>query len=408
MWRASVVVTSPVDTHAHYDVAVIGGGPSGAVTAALLAQHGARVVVFDPSHPREKPCGGGVTQRALRLLETALGVSDTAGVLVRTACFLDSERERAVRVALEPGTSLVVTDRTAFDETLLACASRVGVSRVSARVADLEPHAQGIRVSTSDGTRIAADFVIGADGPNSLVRRRLSKPFERADFSIATGVYVDGVTSDEIVLEMVADPPGYIWSFPRADHLAIGICAQASDTTKPVLQARLLHWLKTSALHAQVARASAVRNYSWPIPSLTAERFERTRLGGDRWLTVGDAAGLVDPITREGIFFAIQSGIFAAHAVIGGTHRARAGYDQRVRAEIIDDLSVAASLKARFFTPAFSALLTDALDASERIRSVMADLVAGAQPYRTLKRRLLGTLEVGLAWRLLRQHQRSA
>jgi flavin-dependent dehydrogenase len=83
-----------------------------------------------------------------------------------------------------------------------------------------------VRLETSDGPRCAA-FVIGADGANSLVRRRVSQAFRRDQLSIATGYFARGVTSDEIVLELLSDPPGYIWSFPRPDHLAIGVCGQA-------------------------------------------------------------------------------------------------------------------------------------------------------------------------------------
>lgn len=393
--------------HTHFDVAVVGGGPSGAVSAALLAARGARVVVFDPSHPREKPCGGGVTQRALALLEDHLGSARPQGVEVRGARFLDSPRGRVTRVPLETSNTLLVVCRETFDGELLAHAVRAGAVFSPVRVADIECERR-FRISTSDGGCVFADRLIGADGPNSLVRRRLGASFNRSQLSIATGVYADGITSGDIVLEMIAEPAGYVWSFPRRDHLAIGICAQASETTATMLQSRMRRWLETSALSTELASSSALRKYSWPIPSLTADGFDYVQLGGDRWLTVGDAAGLVDPITREGIFFALQSGLFAADALTRHSQRSLAEYDARVRAEIIDDLRIAASLKTRFFAPSFVALLTDALEASERIRSVMADLVAGAQPYRTLKRRLLGTFELGLAWKLLRQRQRSA
>src|SRR5262249_8086432 len=110
---------------------------------------------------------------------------------------------------------------------------------------------------------------------------------------------------------------------------------------------------------------------------------------------VGDAAGLVDPITREGIFFALQSADFAADALLGRedtvTH-----YVRRVKGEIHAELLRAARLKARFFRPHFIDLLVSALSRSGRIRAVMADLVSGQQTYGGLRRRLLKTLEVRL------------
>ena len=119
-------------------------------------------------------------------------------------------------------------------------------------------------------------------------------------------------------------------------------------------------------------------------------------------MLVGDAAGLVDPITREGIFFALQSATMAADALIESRSYAERVYAERVNDDIVSELIRAADFKARFFQPRFTRLLVDALGRSDAIGRIMADLVAGAQPYRTLKWRLVATLEVALAWRLLK------
>jgi len=115
-------------------------------------------------------------------------------------------------------------------------------------------------------------------------------------------------------------------------------------------------------------------------------------------MLVGDAAGLVDPIPREGIFFALESGAAAAAALIAGS--AAGGYAATPHRDIVPELQRAARLKAAFFTPPFLRLLPAALQ-SASVRAVMADLIAGRQPYRTLKWRLLKTFEVALAWRAL-------
>src|SRR5207248_2158694 len=110
-------------------------------------------------------------------------------------------------------------------------------------------------------------------------------------------------------------------------------------------------------------------------------------------------AGLVDPITREGIYFALQSAVFAAEAIAGAAGAART-YEDRVRAEIVAELLRAARFKAGFFEPRFTRLLIDALQRSAAIRAVMADLVAGEQSYADLKWRLIRTLELKVAWRV--------
>jgi flavin-dependent dehydrogenase len=242
-----------------------------------------------------------------------------------------------------------------------------------------------------------ADWIIGADGANSLVRRRLDRPFRRDQISMASGVFVDGASDTAIVVRFVARPPGYIWSFPRRDHLAIGICAQADEIDATRLRGVLEAWLDESGL----ASGHRTRRYAWPIPSLAAGDFARERPAGPRHLLAGDAAGLVDPITREGIYFALLSGRLAADAIAARADAARA-YTTALQRHVYPELRCAARLKRGFFRGPFTRLMVDALGHSRRVRAVMVDLVAGEQPYRTLKRRLLRTLELRLAWELLR------
>ncbi|MBI3402316.1 MAG: geranylgeranyl reductase family protein [Acidobacteria bacterium] len=385
------------------DVAIIGAGPAGCRAAERLAVRGARVTLFDPSHPREKPCGGGVTGRALALVANA--VRDVPVSVIQTARFTDSGRGESAIVALDdrgptPASALLVASRSAFDAALYAAAIRAGATAETSRVTRIEVDAGGARLSTTRDTR-RADFVIGADGANSLLRRTVARPFRRDQISIATGFFAGGVTSDEIVIEFLADPPGYIWSFPRPDHLAIGVCAQAdAGVTSGDLRARTSEWIRAT----RIAGQAPLSPYSWPIPSLRASDLHAQAVAGERWCLLGDAAGLVDPITREGIYFALASGDWAADALMGAA--AGRTYAARVRDEAVPELARAARLKAGFFRPAFTGLLMRALQQSPAVRGVVADLVAGRQSYATLRWRLLSTLEFGLAWRVLRERRR--
>lgn len=372
------------------DIAIAGGGPAGAWTAWRLACAGARCLVFDASHPREKPCGGGVTGRALALVRAAIEGRALERVSVRAARFQAEPGEDEVRVPLDRQ-ALAIFSRADFDRGLLDAAVEKGATLVRERVTDLAWSPDGVTIRTARGVHRAA-FLVGADGANSLVRRRVARPLTRAQISIGAGFFAHGVVSDEMVIRWVADPPGYIWSFPRRDHLAVGICAQA-DTALSVerLKARARAWIERSG----IAPGARLEPYAWPIPSLPAGDFARDRICGDRWALTGDAAGLVDPITREGIFFALQSAGLAADALLAG--EGGRGYATRVAESIHPELRRAAALKAGFFSRRVTSLLMHALRESEPIRQVMADLVAGRQPYRGLRRRLLGTREWGLA-----------
>lgn len=388
------------------DVLVVGAGPAGAWAAYRLARAGARVDVFDESHPREKPCGGGVTGRALEVVQEALARHPVPAVAVTRARFEAAAPDGPAPAAdlavpaagLSPASALVVASRRHFDQALLEAAIGAGARLVPERVVDLSAGAGGVEVRTRSGAH-RGTWLIGADGANSLVRRRLARPFSRPQLSIATGFFARGVTSAEIAIACVSDPPGYIWSFPRPDHLAIGIGVQAdSGASAGGLRARVAAWLERAGL----APGAPLEPYSWPIPSLPAADFARERPAGPGFMLVGDAAGLVDPLTREGIYFALRSGEWAAEALRAGPAEAPARYRARLEREIYPELRRAAAAKAGFFGPGFTGLMVLALRRSAGIRAVMVDLIGGRQPYRGLRRRLLRTGELGLALRLLR------
>lgn len=375
----------------HFDVAVVGAGPAGSWAAYRLARSGARVALLDASHPREKPCGGGVTGRAFELIAGAVQAADLPVVSIRAASF--AAAGRAAGVSLPPANAssvaLGVVGRQAFDGALLAAATRAGAVHRRVRVTDVERTAAVWRVSSAS-ERVTCDWVIGADGSNSLVRRRVASAFLRSELSVATGYFVRGVTGSDIAVDFDDTPTGYVWSFPRVDHLAVGACGQADTVTAPALLARAGAWIRKN-----VNGGRTLDRYSWPIPSLTESALQAERPAAEGWMLVGDAAGLVDPITREGIYFALLSGDHAAASLAGAGPAAQ--YLQRLRDTVYDELARAARLKARFFRPELLGLLVRGLNRSARVRTIMADLVAGRQTYLGLRRRLLGTCE----WQLM-------
>jgi geranylgeranyl reductase family protein len=378
-----------------FDVAIVGAGPAGCWTAYRLARRGARVALIDGSHPREKPCGGGVTGRALELVREAIDPATMPAVGVEAATFVDGARRATMRMD-QPGIDgrgLAIVARREFDGALLGAAAAAGAAIVRDRATDVARANGGWTVTTRSGA-LAADWLVGADGPNSLVRRRVSRPFRRQDLSIASGYFVHGVSSREIVVVFEHDPPGYLWSFPRRDHIAVGVGAQADESSSTELLAIARQWIAANVRRLGVR----LERYSWPIPSLDDAALAAERPAGDRWMLVGDAGGLVDPITREGIYFALASGDAAAHS-LAQPEPARA-YESRMREGILDELRRAARLKDRFFCGPFTPLFVDAVARSPRIQRVVADLIAGQQTYRGLRRRLVQTFELRLMWEL--------
>jgi flavin-dependent dehydrogenase len=291
-----------------------------------------------------------------------------------------------------------VFSRRTFDGALLDAALDAGARLVPERVVDVAATPTGVEIQAGSERHRAA-WLLGADGATSVVRRRLTRPFTRAQLSIATGVFAHGATGTGIAIACLADPPGYLWSFPRPDHLAVGIGAPADcGVGARALRALVRDWLDATGL----APGAPLEPYGWPIPSLAAADLEAEQAAGPRWMLLGDAAGLVDPLTREGIYFALRSGEWAAEAIAREPGHAARDYAARLRDEVYPELARAARSCDGFFDAPFLALMIDAVARSPRIAAVLVDLVAGRQPYRGLRRRLLRTREWAYAWRLAR------
>jgi flavin-dependent dehydrogenase len=228
----------------------------------------------------------------------------------------------------------------------------------------------------------------------------VAAPFTRTQLSTAAGFFIPGVRASAITIKSMRGQPGYLWSFPRPDHLAVGVCAPATHKVSATrLRAESHAWIEEHRLLSRDCTGEAGHHlipYAWPIPSVGFDDAARMTCGGPGWMLLGDAAGLVDPLTREGIFYALLSGVWAAEALEAASDRAATLYTERLRTDVHPELARAARLSGLFFSQPFSSLFVDALRESDGIRKVFVDLVGGVQPYRGLRRRLLGTGE----WRL--------
>ena len=313
-------------------VAIVGAGPAGATAALRLAREGAVVSLFDPSYPREKPCGGGLTGRALALVSDAIDIGALPAVVVKSASVQHPIARHTTAVVplidrgLAPASSLVVLSRAVFDRALVDAAVGAGARLLPERVVDVFWRGSVMIVRTPAGDH-EVEHVLGADGANSLVRRKLSVPFSRAQLSIAAGFFVHGIASSAITIRSMTGQPGYLWSFPRPDHLAVGICAPAARrVTSGELRAQSRAWLQREGYSK-----ATLTPYAWPIPSVGFSDGCRAPSAGFGWMLLGDAAGLVDPLTREGIYYALLSGHWAAEALTAGpSDRAAANYQERL------------------------------------------------------------------------------
>jgi hypothetical protein len=203
---------------------------------------------------------------------------------------------------------------------------------------------------------------------------------------------------------MVNDPAGYIWSFPRPDHLAIGICA-AGHRRGSGSVARHRDEMDSTAQN-RAGRQSRVVFVADTVAAGGGLRCDDTRRNAMADGRRRGRTGRSDHARRHLLRAAVRA--VAADALTTSPGDAARHYVEQVRDGIGTELRAAAQLKAGFFRAGFSGLMLDALASSQKIRAVMADLVAGAQSYRTLNRRLAGTFEIRLAWRWVRSRHRTA
>jgi flavin-dependent dehydrogenase len=363
-------------------VAIVGAGPAGSLLATRLAEGGIRATVFDASHPREKPCGGGLTGRALR--ELPAGPPDDPLPARRVAsCRFESEGD-AVDVALrEP---VAVASRRELDAWLLRRATAAGARHVAERVVEV---ARGM-VRTAASGRQAFDLVVGADGAGSLVRRSFLSPLPKERLMVALGWYAPGTAP--MLVRFTPPLSGYLWTFPRRDHVGVGICAPLGEVPTRVLSDRLER--EVSRAMPALLDPGRVR-YAHTIPSPSNEPRDILEAAGEGYALVGDAAALADPITGEGITYALRSAALLAETLLADRSPAR--YPERILADFGRDLLKAAALERRFYAPGFTGRMVRYAARSGAIRGVLGDLVLGRQGYVGFKRRLLWALPRGLA-----------
>jgi geranylgeranyl reductase family protein len=291
-----------------YDVAIIGAGPAGSAAAIALARRGASVLLADRARfPRDKTCGGGVTGRARAAAPCSI---DEVVEAVVTEADLRSVDGRFVRRA---GRSPLVymTQRWRLDHHVASQAAAAGADfRDDARCSAIELGRDGATLDV-EGERIHARIVIGADGANGTAASQLGLGGNRALMLALEGhleleLAPPALRKGQLVLESGSIRGGYAWSFPKADHLNIGIGGWIDEG--PELRARLAQFCRR--LDVDPDALEPLRGHRLPL------RAFRSRLASENACVVGDAAGLVDPLTGDGIYESFLSGRLAAEACV--------------------------------------------------------------------------------------------
>jgi geranylgeranyl reductase family protein len=372
-------------------VAVLGGGPAGAFAAAGLAKAGLKTVLFDEKLAWEKPCGGGLTYKAYTQYPFLIENSCPKRLVHQTVL----GAPKAGEATMDLSHPLVIYSRMDLNRMLLERAERAGAAIEKTRITQIERRDKGWRLRTRHGDA-EADYCIVAMGARNPLRD-VGTEWSAADTMSALGYYVPAF-QERIDIQFLPKLEGYIWVFPRCGHLSVGICGKGEPAQS--LRARLEAYMEERS----IPRRDAVF-YSHMLPSLETGGWRRNRVAGDGWMAVGDSAGLVDPITGEGIYYAMRSGDLASQVLINDAHglsEKASAYRAALSREFSYDLEFAATLAKRVFLGSFlfrtvPQRMVEFMRRSQRFRDLMQDLFAGTQPYLTLRNRLLrninGTLQ---------------
>ena len=367
---------------ARYDAAVVGAGPAGATAARLLASRGLSVVLLEKcSLPRYKTCGGGVVSRAMPLLP--------AGIQPVVECACSTAELRLERAGLtfrvrreDPIVRMTMRDR--LDFLLVAAAERSGAKLCAdCRVVGLKENLRGVELITTQGSFLA-HWVVAADGALSRVARmagwekpRGTAPALELELRVSPGTLdrFRGVAR----FDLDAAPAGYAWIFPKRDHLSVGILSLRKSV--PLLKDLLDRYLERSGIHASDRGDS--ESHGFVIPFEPRDRFVRGRV-----LLAGDAAGLADPVTGEGISFALRSGELAARAVWeGGLEEGPVAelYEKWLSRDILAELALGRKLSSLLYKHTG---LRDFLFRrhGQRLSEAMADVMMGTRTYRSILR----------------------
>jgi len=232
--------------------------------------------------------------------------------------------------------------------------------------------------------------VVATGARNSL--KNVGTEWSAQDTMCAMGYWVPG-EREGIDIQFFPNFEGYIWVFPRCGHMSVGICGKNEPSQKT--KERLHSYMDERGISRKDATF-----FGHLIPALERPSWRSNRVSGEGWVAVGDAAGLVDPVTGEGLYYAIRSGDLAAEAVLSERHapnERHTFYRSLLHGEFIEDLTFGAGLAKRFFIQqvmfsSVPARMIELMRHSPRMREIVQDLFAGNQGYLDLKQRILENL----------------
>lgn len=317
---------------------VVGSGPAGLSAAYHASRGGARTLVLERArHPRYKTCGGGLIGPSLAAVAGIIEVPAQDRV-DRVTFTVDGRREFTRGKTAKALVTMV--RRAEFDDRLRRAAAEAGAEiRERAPVRAVEQDASGVRLRLADGGQVAAEYVIGADGSSGVTARHVGVRCPQVDLGLELELPVPPPVrrrwQGRVLVDWGPIPGSYGWVFPKGDELTVGVIAARgqSDATRRYLRT----FVERLGLTAVEPRHDSGH--------LTRCRADDSPLRRGQVLVAGDAAGLLEPWSREGISFALRSGALAGTAAVSGDLN---GYVAAVHGQLTPPMRAGHRLLAAF------------------------------------------------------------
>ncbi len=332
--------------HRLFDCIVIGLGPAGAIAAYTLARAGWSVLALDKSvHPRPKICGGCLSRKVDAILP--FSVSSVIEHPVNGVVFT-FKGQGGIKHALDEPFAYMVR-REKFDNFLVQKAIEAGaIVRQGEWAVSLTKAESGIFVETKMGC-YRGKVVVGADGVQGIVARELGPDYAHSScLALTTEIAINSVSPGNCIwIDIGWVDLGYGWIFPRHPSCSVGIAGSGSKglgLKKAFASLFTSHWLLAEQ------KATTINGYRIPLSTSTNRQ---KKIISDRVALIGDAAGLADPLTGEGIYYALWSGLSLANCLIEHGKDLSSGlkdYDRRIRLEFHPQFAVAEQVARLLFS----------------------------------------------------------
>jgi geranylgeranyl reductase family protein len=308
-----------------YDVAIVGAGPAGSTAAKFICDKKYKVVLIDKCNfPREKPCGGGLTAHVLKRFKNILTDDMIDSYSYGGTTFSHSLKYQIKFTDNKPITAMTI--RKKFDHDLVKIAIKSGAKLIEGeKVIDVKINKDKATILTDKGTIINSDVIIGADGVWSLVAKKIG--LRQKNNPIGLCVFEEYELEKEILDKYFGELrlgyihskfkkiKGYGWVFPKKKNINIGIGELEYNPEKNKSKTNLkniyydyISLLKQQKLIPEKIKIERIKGGAFPIIPLNKTYSERVIL-------VGDAAGFANPVSGEGIYYAMASGQIAAETI---------------------------------------------------------------------------------------------